>query len=169
MSQPLHLRTDHTQYDAEGVSDTNPSLKEFLSEHNISDNIYSKVEEAGIDWNTLLHIEPNELDILCSKEVLDLPFMIKIKFKAAIKQLQSLYKPKSSQSVQIVRITMEEQQYLDQISAELKKASNIQTLFENHFNQIEDHVVDIKGNIDNEFESIIKNLHQRKQSLYRQV
>ena len=167
MSQPLHLHTDTTLYHAEGVSDTNPSLKEFLSEHNIPDDVYSKLEEVSVDWNTLLHIEPSELDILCGKQLLNLPFMIKIKFKAAIKQLQLLYKPKTPQH--IIRITMEEQKYLDQIGIELKKCANVQTLFENHFDQVEDHVVNIKEDIDNKFECIIQKLHQRKQLLYNQV
>ena len=174
MSQPGLTTDKKSNYDGEGVMvtyDANPSLKEFLFEHNVSNEVYYKLEQAGIDWNTLLHIELTELDILCGKQVLNLPFMVKIKFKAAIKQLQLLYKHRnqSQQHQHIITITTEEQKYLDLITTQLKQANNIQTLFENHFNQVEDYCVNIKSNIDAEFENIIQKLQQRKQSLQNKV
>ncbi len=142
-----------------------PSLKDFLSEHSVPDDIYTKLHDGGIGWNELLHVEKDDLDTLCGKEQLNLSFALKIKFKGAVKQLQSKYKPQQY----MIPITMNEQKNLNKISLAAKQANDIQILLENHLNEIEDQVVDVKSSVDKEFEEIAKKLEKRKKSLYKQV
>eukprot|EP01084_Bolivina_argentea_P204404 349073_1 len=73
-------------------NDSIPNLKEILSECDICDDVYNKLLGMGIGWNILLYIENKDLDTLCGEQQLNLSFTTKLKFKTAIKQIQSKYK-----------------------------------------------------------------------------
>eukprot|EP01084_Bolivina_argentea_P204406 349079_1 len=71
---------------------TTIKLKQILSQRGISNDVYNKLLGMGIGWNILLYIENKDLDTLCGEQQLNLSFTTKLKFKTAIKQIQSKYK-----------------------------------------------------------------------------
>eukprot|EP01084_Bolivina_argentea_P117966 209390_1 len=145
------------------------TLNKFLSEHGISNDICRKLADQDIGWDELLWLETEDLETLCGKDQLKLPFKQKLKFKTAVKTLQSLYKLKEKSLSNIVLVTMNEQNSLDKIKNELKNSQNVQTLLENHFIEIDDHSQKLNEKVDKEFDYIINKIKQRKQSLYKKI
>eukprot|EP01084_Bolivina_argentea_P259284 437456_1 len=167
MAQKQMLETDNV----EGFKSQSkvPTLKEILLQASIPDDVYSKLVEMGIDWNELLYIENNDLDVLCGKEQLNLSFTTKLKFKATVKQIQLKYKQQTQPEKHVVSVTMKEQHHLSKIKQRFKNTENVQLLFSKHFNEIEENVNKTKLSIDHKFKAIIANINKRKQSLYKQI
>ena len=148
-----------------GNDDNKPKLKEYLSH---IPSVYAKLEEAGMsDIDTLIYLNDNDSDVLCGKEGIGLNVMQGMKFKAAIRKLRAQFAPKKERH--IVTISKQEQKELNEIEDALKQASDLQSLFSNHFNGVEDNVAKVKSHVDQEFDKIFKTLEIRKQSIHKQV
>eukprot|EP01083_Nonionella_stella_P165134 548645_1 len=155
--------------EAEGtINDAStPTLKEFIAKQNISNDIdiYAKLTEMGIDWNTLLHIEPGDLEML-AKDEMHLPFKVKIKFKSAIKLMQSTYKQTTEH---FFAISMKESEEVTKIQAAMNQNKGVTQLLKKHKDQVQQHAKSVNVEIDNAFEAIFKRLRSQKQSLSTKV
>eukprot|EP01083_Nonionella_stella_P224535 799157_1 len=162
----LYEGTDAEQEGAMSEHASTPTLHEFIVQQNISNDIdvYAKLNEMGIDWNTLLHIEPGDLEVL-AKEEMSLPFKVKIKFKSAIKLMQSTYKPITERII----ISMTEAEEMNKIETAIKQTKAMNKLLKTHKDQIKDHSKALKKQIDETFEVIVNRLQAQKQSLYTKV
>eukprot|EP01083_Nonionella_stella_P169805 576600_1 len=144
-----------------------PTLKEFIAQQNISSDIdiYAKLTEMGIDWTTLLHIEPGDLEVL-AKEEMNLPFKIKIKFKSAVKSMQSTYKPITES---VIEISSSESEEIRKLKKAMQQTKQMNKLLKKHKDQIKHHSTTLKAQIDKTFEDIVSRLEARKQSLWTKV
>ncbi len=141
-------------------------VQDIFRECDIAPDVYNQLTQVGIDWNALLYIEGNDLDVLCGVKQLNLTFATKLRFKAAIKRIQSKYQPPKHH---ICAVTIKEQEYLTEITHRANNAIQIQLLFGKHLDGIENNVKKLKLSVDNEFNNIINNINTRKQFLYTQV
>eukprot|EP01083_Nonionella_stella_P124914 377495_1 len=161
-----HEGTEGIGGEAEEDAST-PTLKEFIAQQNISDDIdiYAKLVEIGFDWKTLLHIEPGDLEVL-AKEEMNLPFKAKVKFKSAIKWMQSTYKPITES---VIAISVNESEEIDKIQRAIKQTKQMNKLLKKHKDQIKQHSTTLKAQIEKTFEDIVNRLQARKQSLCTKV
>ena len=152
----------------EGGGGDQATLKDYLSH---IPNIYAKLEEQGMtDINIFLHIQRDELDVLCGKDQgIGLNFMEAMKFKTAIRTLQSELAPKQQEKIVTVHVSEQERKGLYEMEFASRQANGIQNVFSNHLNGIEDNAAQIQSVVDQEFGKIFKKLETRKQSLYKQV
>ena len=150
-------------------STSKPTLKEFISNQlgKNSDRVYNKLStEMGIhDIDLLIFSDENDIIQLCQS--LDLSFVQKMKFKAGIRKLKISFQPQQPQS--IVTISPKEQAMIDKIKTAIKRCSDLQNIFEHHFNSIEDHLAVKKSEIHTKINDAIKALQNREKSLYQQV
>ena len=149
-------------------SSNQPTMKEFLAREfeQTGDEIHQKIVNIGItNIDTLIHIDDKDLDELRGK--LNLGFADKVKFRSAVKKLQETYKRQPQQS--IVTISAKEQSMMDQLNLAMKQSLDIQQIFQRHFNSIEDHMAKVNTQIDNQIDSVIQALQQRKTALHKQV
>eukprot|EP01083_Nonionella_stella_P038115 103797_1 len=162
----LYEGTEGIRGEADEEHAPTPTLKEFIAQQNISNDIdiYGKLKEMGIDWTTLLHIEPGDLEIL-AKEEMHLPFKIKIKFKSAIKSMQSTYKPMA----EMIEISMNESAEIRKMKRAIKQTKQMNKLLKKHKDQIKQHSTTIKAQIEKTFQDIVNRLEARKQSLCTKV
>eukprot|EP01084_Bolivina_argentea_P064134 117006_1 len=157
--------------DNEGSSSTSnkPTLKEFLSREmgqsgaQILTNLESKVGITDID--SLIFIFEGDLNELC--QALGLPFGDKIRFKAAVSKLQHTFKPKQPQT--IVTISPKEQSRIDQIDMAMKQSNGLQTLFQKHLNQIDDHIASAESQVNTQIDAVIEALQSRKKALHQNL
>eukprot|EP01083_Nonionella_stella_P112832 332344_1 len=157
--------------DNEGSSSTSnkPTLKEFLSREmgqsgaQILTNLESKVGITDID--SLIFIFEGDLNELC--QALGLPFGDKIRFKAAVSKLQHTFKPKQPQT--IVTISPKEQSRIDQIDMAMKQSNGLQTLFQKHLNQIDDHIASAESQVNTQIDAVIESLQLRKKALHQNL
>ena len=130
--------------------------------------VYAKVKGQGMnDIDMFIYLKDSELDELCGKDGLALNVMQGIKFKAAIRKLQAQLAPKTPAA--IVAISKEEQKAMDEMRYALQQAGDIQSLFESHFNKIDDNAASIKSSVDQEIEKVSKILSARQKALYTEV
>eukprot|EP01083_Nonionella_stella_P181170 648017_1 len=155
--------------EVEGTMDNGdvPTLKEFITQQNISNDIdvYAKLAEMGFDWNTLLHIEQGDLEVL-AKEEMNLPFKVKVKFKSAVKLMQSMYK---SIPQPMIAISLKESEQMNKIETAITQNKDMTKLLNKHKDQIQKHSQSVKSEIDNACEVISNRLQAQKQSLYTKV
>ena len=144
------------------------SVKKFFLNGGVSESVYSKLVNIGlIEAHHFLFMQDNDINDLCNE--LNLNFGEKIKLKTTIRAFKQKYSKKNNNNVNIIRITNNEQNYIDKIENGIKLTDDLQHLFEKYFNQIDDKIINIKSNIDNKFESIYKSLKKQQKSLHKKV
>eukprot|EP01084_Bolivina_argentea_P269857 458746_1 len=140
------------------------SIKQYLEKEQLSE-IYPKLESHGMhNLDIFLFMEPNEMNELC--KLINLDFVTSMKFKTAIRKLQDS-RHKTQQN--IIAITMKEQNEIDKILFLLNQCNDIQSIFEKHFIEIDENVINIKGEINTKFIEIHKKLEIQKQNLFKQI
>eukprot|EP01084_Bolivina_argentea_P110322 197029_1 len=142
--------------------------KEFKDDK-VSNDIYSQLVEMEIvDIQTLVLTDDDDLNDLCKD--MNLKGAKKIKFKALIRKQKQLYQSKQPQQPQhIVTISKKEQAEIDKIDLALKQADSIHHLFEEHFNEIEQHTETTKLVLNQQFDSIFKALQTRQKMIANKI
>ncbi len=147
-----------------------PQLQEFIATQlGEINNLYNKLIGCGIkNIKTLIYIDNDDLKELCNE--LKLSFSNKMKFKAEIRELKDLYKPKKEIANQsFITITENEQFYLNKLQLLLKQSNDLKYIFATHSNQIDNEIINAKTKIDNTINNIIKTLKIRQKTLHTKV
>ena len=149
----------------EALSSHKPTLKEFLSQElgENADQIYHKlcIELSITDIDSIIFTKEDHLEQLC--ELLQLTFVEKLKFTAGVRKLELLF------NRSFVTISKQEQNTIDRLNLELKKATDTQQTFEQYFDTIDEHLSSLKSQINTEIANAITLLQDRKKLIYKQL
>ena len=149
----------------ENGSNPMPSLKQYLCD---LPGVYQKLEKSGMsDIDIFIHITDDDLNTLCNAENLNLKFMDSVKFKSKIRSLRQKYGVKKE--VQIVSVSKQEQMALNELKYGLKQCQDLEKTLSAHINRTEDIVINMRANVDDEFNEVSKALEGRKKYLYQKV
>ena len=163
----------------ESLSSSSSKLCDYLSSVSLNDT-FDYLQELGLDdIFTFYHIEEKELEQLCHQIKslhADFDFIKKLKFKAAIRNLQKSNTPSTKYSNHshpindMIAVTEKERECIENIENTINKIENIQTFYEQYItNDIEINVNNIKQEIHSRFKRIIKSLNKTQRNLLNTV
>jgi len=145
-----------------------PTLNQFLHQifEDKAQGIWQKLSSDNIGVTDLKHlIRLTDIGVSEICERLELSFIDKVKFKWTLSELRERQKTASS----VVTISPKEQSLIDSVEAAIKRSSDIQQIFNDHFNSIDDRVSSAKAAVDDEIESAIAALRKRREALHQKI
>ena len=98
-------------------------------------------------------------------KILQLKLKLKVKFKRRLADL----KRQQMATPSIVFMHPEAQSLFDGVDMAIKRSADIEQIFDDHFNSIDDHVSSFKATVDEEIEAVIATLQDRKKTLHQKV
>eukprot|EP00484_Ammonia_sp_Unknown_P013072 CAMPEP_0197078960 /NCGR_PEP_ID=MMETSP1384-20130603/213384_1 /TAXON_ID=29189 /ORGANISM="Ammonia sp." /LENGTH=484 /DNA_ID=CAMNT_0042517829 /DNA_START=5 /DNA_END=1456 /DNA_ORIENTATION=- len=155
----------------EGTDPLRQCLRDTFNDDEMVNSIYFKLQEQGLSDLETLILGVGEDDSLLQELYAELQLKAgtKIKFNAMIKRQTALLQSKQSQQqteqVNMIAISVPEQQQLRRLQDTLQRTNEVQKLLQSYTNRVEQDADDTKTKIDEKINEIVEALHQRQAAL----